>query len=291
MKIFFALSIILSLSLLLVCCQKEVSSEIGRSQQDSSAVDTSKLLIRTVFKTPGSPDSVVTVYSYDNKKKLAGYDIVNPATDEHFNFQFTRNANGIVTKIIKTEEFTGPGGQTYISNEDVFYDVSVPGYSYIISTATISGDVTRDSIVFNYDANKRINLSQTYEKSSATANLYVLIWKTEYIYNAAGDLTGENFYDDFSFSGNLSLNTNGSFEYDNKTAPLVLKNEAFLFDFFTPVETISLHNITKATYTYSFPPSDIITMAYTYNSENKPATALHTGLPQNVVSNITYYYQ
>jgi hypothetical protein len=275
-------AILSAVTILLFSCQKERDF----ANKDNSNTDaTGTRLVKMVTKN-GS-DSAVHIYSYNSSGQLV--DMTTTGTDQGdvlFNQEtMIRNGRGIIQKIIfKDEQLIQSGVDSFIIN--VHYDESLSRYTSRVATIDYGFEIWRDSVIFSYDANgKMITASGFSDNGTGT---YHPGGKIDYTYAGNNMATAKVFsYNSGVYEEDFTLTS----EYDTKTSPLILGNEAIIIDYQGVGGYYSLNNCTKQTVTYPSDPTETYTLTYTYNSTNLPATSTAQVQPGSDTFSSTYFYQ
>jgi hypothetical protein len=196
-----------------------------------------------------------------------------------------RDSRGIIQRIIfKDEQLIQSGVDSFLIN--VHYDEGLSRYTSRVATIDYGFEIWRDSVIFSYDANgKMVTASGFSDNGTGT---YHTGGKIDYTYAGNNMATATVFsYNSGAYEEDFTL-TN---EYDTKTSPLILGNEAFVIDYQGLGAYYSANNATKQTATYPSDPTETYTLTYTYNSTNLPATSNAQVQPGNDTYNSTYFYQ
>ena len=272
------LSTLSAIAVLLFSCQKEGDSN---SRTDSTGTRLVKMI------TKNGPDSAVHIYSYNSSEQLV--DMTTTGTDQGdvlFNEEtIVRNSKGVIEKIIfKDEQLIQSGVDSFLIN--VHYDDNLSRYTSRVATIDYGFAIWRDSVIFSYDANgKMTTVSNFTDNGTGT---YHTGGKGEYTYAGNNMATAKVFsYNAGAYEEDFTLRI----EYDTKTSPLILGNEAFVIDYQGIGAYYSSNNYTKQTATYPIDPTETYTTTYTYNSTNLPATSVSQLQPGNDTSSSTYFYQ
>jgi len=277
-------------------CQKEVSWEItdpnnpgGGGTGNPGGGSTGELLVKIVTKE--GADSLVTTFSYDASKRLIREYIKGRtggmAMDNET--RIIRNGAGIITQIIqKNETFRQQGIDSVISQ--IFYDATTSRYTARVQSIAFAGIAVNDSTVFFYNPNGTLLRLETYNGSPSLGFDYELNTKFEYTYSPQGNITQYKTFSRDAISGTWDAIAEMNYSnFDNKVNPLpipiaetapLLRPDGVNSSNVGRVEFINLD---------SGLGSFVMTLTYTYNSQNKPATSQQTR--QGIVSNSTYYYQ
>lgn len=257
-------------------CQKEVSFDLGNNGGNGGT--TSSLLTKMVI-TQGS-DSTVTNYVYNSAKKLIAINATQDSVGgSAFNNQtIIRNAQGIIQKIIiKASDLQLYGIDSLVEN--VHYDAASSKYVSKAATFSLLGFTVMDSSYYTYSGGQIISEDDYTDDGTG-------LQKSTINYGFTGsNLTSLKAYD--YNSGSQTLDLNQIFEYDNKTSPLILGNEAFVIS--NQYLWYSSNNLTKMTVNVTGDPqTHIETLTYTYNSSSKPVSAAVVADGQDATA--TYFY-
>ena len=270
-------------ALLLFSCKKERSFDPNNSNPGGNVG--SGLLDRTVTKF--GTDSITTSYEYDAQKRLVVYKSGGTiaGTSTEIQLKFIRNAQGIIQKsILKTDFFASLGIDSIV--RVVHYDVSKARYTSMAAAYFDGSDDVLDSTVFTYNAAGKVTgIEYFYDYATGT---YQKDGKSEYTYDAAGNVSKEKNYG--YNNGAYEAYDESVYEFDNKINPIFLGNEGFVLG---DIITFSPNNETKKTYTDFIDPSAnaVATSVYTYNTNNKPATAAQNDQSFPLPFATTYYYK
>lgn len=273
--------------LFLFSCQKE-RDFANRNTSGNTNTDAAGLLLKMVQKT-GS-DSLITTYGYDASRRLISIQKVgvddqgNPINTQ---YHFRRNASGILTDYSASDPALVAVGIDSIKT--IVHYASSRYTSYIVSV-NIPGFILQDSSAFVYDGAGKIIGENVYESPSGTGADYYLSGKIDYAYTPSGNLSGFVIHDLDQSGTEVFTASTSNIQYDSKVNPIHTNNEAFAMGH---PEWLSANNIISQQGSDSNGPADdqTITINYTYNSADKPATGVITVMPDNTVVNTIYYYQ
>jgi len=264
------------LSLGLFSCQKEVTDIFNNSGSSSGSQ-----LVKIISKS-GSDSSAMS-FGYNSSKKLTDLNSfsVTGGTTSSFSMRAVRNAQGIIQKvIIKSDQYKQYGLDSVITA--VTYQAG--HYSTEVTTIDLGGISAADSVSLSYDAGGKVIKEESFFVALGSADT---MSKTEYTYNGNNISTMNTYSYDASTSSYKLVDTYNYDPYDDKQSPMYFGNDAFVFgsplfnSYNNPLK--SSQTVLGATQTY--------TVTYTYNSANKPATAISTIQPGNTTATGTYYYQ
>ncbi|PWT97204.1 MAG: hypothetical protein C5B52_14250 [Bacteroidetes bacterium] len=274
--------------LFLFSCQKELSFENGGNPGGGGSNGT--LLVKILSESPDG--NLTTEYSYDPSYRLNGQTVTGTrsGTDKSSQIKISRNALGFITKILTTSaQLSGVGLDSAVFT--VYNDPITAKYTYSKSIHKDVGLPTIDSEAYVYDGAGRINAVEYYVGTVLDFPIYVLTTKLEIAYDSKNNITGLNVLaPDPNNPG--SMNTAGIYKltYDDKENPLPLGNDAVVLSNYT---LYSSNNNIKMEFTNpSYSLSNFtVTSDITYNSSKKPDKSVVTLMPDNTVTNQTYFYQ
>lgn len=284
-KLFFLLGVVVGIS----SCTKEASVE----QEDNPPVmdtltvnvntdtipfaENGGLLKRWVRQYEGEKDSMVVRFEYDGDNRIMEIKGLNEGVgsgdNEVYSFrqQFWRNDKGLVNKM-KIETYlyySGPDDPQlhWTENFDLYYDDAASGYRYALGTGIGESDPVNDSIAYTYGADGRIKTVAIYHlENNNTASPGD---EFGYVYDTGGNIMVRK--------GTMMRNAEREdwftdrFEYDEKINPMNFGQEMLLLgDFMVSMPTIN--NVTACT--NNIHPEDGYTVQYTYNTYNKPVSAI-----------------
>jgi hypothetical protein len=258
-------------------CQKEVDDTLPGNTPSANVPG---LLKRMVIKQ--NSDSSVSDFFYNSAGKLLAVrnTDVSGGTSEYSNQTVERNSQGMIQKVItKGTQLSQNGIDSLVSIVR-----SVSGrYTNRVVKAVVLGDTTSDSTVYTYNASGSISSQEDYIDDGTGGLIRI---RAEYTYSG-GNLVSLKGYD--LTSGTPVLNLNQVLEYDARTSPLVVGNEAFVLDNF--LEWYSGNNLKKLTVNETGDPvTHVETLDYLYNSANKPASAIIIPDGQLGITASYYYY-
>jgi hypothetical protein len=290
-----ALIVSVLLCLFLISCQKEVDFANGSGGSGGGGGTTGNTLVKTVSKN-GS-DSIVTIYTYNANKLLIGHKMsgMSQSIDVTNENKYYRNAAGIITRFIQINpNLVAAGIDSVVSI--VHYDAAASRYTSVISELSLFGFTVIDSSLLVYDAGGKVIRNDVYQGSPSLGMPMELSLKTSYTYGASGNMTQLDQYSHDPTTGTDDLVSTIKYTYDNKvnaftaTTAFLKSNEAFAIGH---GDWTGINNATKIELTSTVAPTAnrTITVAYTYNSGNRPATSVNTTTPGSLVENYTYYYQ
>ncbi|HRP55777.1 hypothetical protein [Agriterribacter sp.] len=278
-------------------CQKEVSVEL-ESPVENTPVDTipspenGGLLKRLVMQYEGELDSVICSFKYDSNNRFIELYTINvgqsdPDDGVHSLLeQFTRNEKGIVEKIrLVTYLYYTPGVPQLHWDEEftVHYNETAGQYQYSITTGTGEMSPIHDSLAYKYGTNGLISTVEIYHfQANDTPHLDD---KFEYIYSADKNIKIASATSVRNYPNREDWFKN-DLQYDDKINPLnfgqeILLTGGLLFSAPTPNNIIYRADFINK--------EDIETIQYTYNSFDKPVTALSQAETGQKVT-MKYYY-
>ncbi len=268
--------------ILLFSCQKESGFSINNNTSGGGG-GTSGLLVRLVSKS-GS-DSAILTFGYNSSSKLITFDWSDPNVIVRERVE--RNSQGIIQKIfLKSNSSQQAGFDSAITK--VGYNSG--RYTYKETTFDYRVPVTKDSIAFIYDGTGKVVTEKAYVAYVVNGfdSSYKEYRKVDYTYTG-NNIATIKYYNYVAVTSSYSLQITYTYDqYDNKISPMYFGIEALVFGL---QPFISLNNPTKSTITSAGSPADNYTTTYTYNSSNKPLTALSTIQPGNTTVAGKYYYQ
>ncbi|HTN05449.1 hypothetical protein [Agriterribacter sp.] len=262
-------------------CQKEVPAEPEPPVTDP--VDTipypenGGLLKRLVVQYEGEQDSTVSTFKYDSSNRIIEAYSVNEGQsdpDDEFHSlleQFSRNEEGVIEKIkVVTYLYYTPGvPQLHWDGEfTVHYNKATSQYEYSITTGTGEMSPIHDSLAYKYRMDGLINTVEVYHfVANDTPHLGD---KFEYIYSADKNIKVASATAVRNYPNREDWFKN-ELQYDDKINPMNFGQEMLLtgdilFSYPTPNNIIKCADFINK--------EDVETIQYTYNSFNKPATAL-----------------
>ena len=273
--------------IILSSCQKE-RDFANQSAAGNTTSDAGGLLVKMVQRT--GTDSLVTTYGYDGSRRLItltrlGVDDQGDPVNAQFHFH--RNASGIITDYSSTGPALVAVGIDSIKT--IVHYASSRYTSYVLNINT-PGFVLLDSSVFVYDGAGRIIGENFYESPAGTGNDYYLAAKFDYSYDASSNFASLIFHQLDQSGAEVFTASTSNIKYDSEVNPIHTNNEAFVMGH---PEWTSFNNIISEQGSDSNGPVDDqkITMSYTYNSARKPATNVTRIVPDNTTTNTSYYYQ
>jgi|GEM_PF-435541 len=295
MKLYKYLSVILC-TFLLVSCQKEldvITNSTGTTTPGGGSIGTSTgdpngLLIKSVSK--GATDSTVTEYSYDAAKKLINMKVYGTPVGGmsiNTNTTYVRDASAIITKIIQKSEFMLASGVDS-SVSVIHYDAVNKRYSSRIGEISLGGFLSyHDSTIYVYDAAGKVSQTLTYQEDYITGK-YSPSMRSDYTYTGTNVTTMKMYNYDMAINS-YALMVTYTFGYDAKVSPMKLGIDAPLI---LEAGTEGTNNIVSTVATSSTPAANFtIGFVFTYNSANKPATAVQTQSSPASVKNVVFHYQ
>jgi hypothetical protein len=178
-----------------------------------------------------------------------------------------RNSKGIIQKIIfKDEQLIQSGVDSFIIN--VHYDESLSQYTSRVDIIDYGFEIWRDSVTFSYDANGEM-VTLTYFTDNGTGS-YHPGGKADYTYAGNNMATVKLFsYNSGAYEEDFTVTS----EYDAKTSPLILGNEAFIIDYQGLGDIIHQIILLKQTATYPATLLRRILLLILTIQSNLPATS------------------
>jgi hypothetical protein len=263
-------------------CQRELDPELIVNKSNCA----SPLLVKAITKTIA--DSLVTEFEYDASGRPTRQFTTYFANPEFHTVDWTviRNTSGIIVDMItKANKVQG----TFYDTVHVFYDYSLKRYSYTVERFDLGGYITRDSIVYIYDASNKLIGQHVYLHHFTPGPYYLLDNKYEYTYNNEGSVSKWTNYERDQVTNVIGLRSVSEFTYDNKKRPRQIDPlEAIIFSY--PYSTV--HNVTFEKLTDQKLPvySDTYTYQYTYNECDRPTTMTVNSGSGNYFRKVWYYY-
>jgi hypothetical protein len=286
---FVALLIIVTF---LYSCKKEKNVDPGGSGGGGQGVT---VLDKQVLKF-GS-DSTTIRYTYDAQKRLvsAKSTVVTGANSYETEKKLLRNSAGVIQKYV---DFDADYYRPQIGADSIFYKINYNSgtsrYTSKVFTITDGTSVFRDSIAFTYNTSGKI-IKQEGFLDVGIGGGYVAYVKEEYTYDGTSNITTAQTSEFDDVSGTYKMSYQLKYEYDNKANPLSLGNDAFIYgDAISGDPSLaSPNNVIKVTYDYAEPSvkDEIYTIAYAYNSANKPVSATQTLQSGGTPATIVYFYK
>ena len=263
------------LSVLLFSCQKE--ADLTNPNTNTNNGDK---LVKVVDKDGN--DSTVTTYSYDAQGRIIEEKITGMwnGIDVGYTTKVVRNSSGIITSKIEIDP------QFSVDSVVTFFHYSSGKYTSSVSTIIFFGFTSSDSTIYSYNSSGKIIKDETY--LSINGSPFALTLKNDYVYDAGGNLLSQkrSNYDlsTSTFTEEYTL----SYTYDTKTSPLVLGNESI---FMYILYYAGPNNPTGYNYVEPASPmnNESAALTYTYNTANKPSTAVQRSGTSTL--NITFFYQ
>jgi len=273
----------------IISCQKEISFD--NNGGNSGGGTTGDLVTRIVSKV--GTDSTVNEYEYDSNKRLIREKIsgVSQAVAINNDLRIIRNSAGIITSTIqKNAELIAQGLDSAVSR--INYDAASNRYTSRVIEISFFGLTTIDSTVFIYDAGGKVIREEDYLSNPAFGSFPLLAAKTEYTNGSSGITQTNISFSDPIAGGPFELLATVKYTYDGKVSPLILPpGEAAVI---ARTDLSATSNGTKMEFediANGGAGSFTNTLVYTYNSKNKPLSAVSTQTPGNIVSNISFYYK
>jgi len=283
MRFFITLSALSCI--LLFSCQKESDFSNTTTNTNGNGGTNGTRLVKMVAKD--GTDSVVSIYSYNSSGKLIG--ITATGTDggspTYNSKTIVRNSQGIIQKVVMKDADLIQVGIDSIEIK-ARYDASNSRYTGWTLAVDFGSGIQKDSIVFIYNSAGKVGTESFYSDNGT--GTYHPYGKFDFTYSGNNIVTKKSFtYDQGSYTEDFTMTD----ELDTKSPPIVFGIEGLIIDPNEIAPYYSSNNITKETVTYPSDPTETLSIAYTYNSSNKPASAIFTILPYNQLFDITYYYQ
>ena len=283
MKKYF-LVVVAFVMLVITSCQKEI--DWGTSNNQSSSGD---LLVKSVSKS--GTDSVITLYTYNAARKIMKEKItgISGGIDASNEFRYYRNTSNIITHYTQINPNLSAVGIDSVVTQ-VNYNSTSGRYTSTVSEISLMGFSVRDSTVLVYGANGKVTNTDLYQSIPLISPVYEISLRVKYTYDAAGNLTQQDFFSVDPLTLVEDPVSIIKYTYDTKTAAIKFDNESFVMG---KADNVSVNNATKVEFIDINTPSNgfINSNVFTYNSSNRPGTAVSTRTPGSVVNNITFFYK
>jgi len=288
-KLFFTIA---ALSFFISSCQKELTFEDNGGSGGGGGTTTGDLLVKV--ESASGPETVTTEYEYDASKRLIREKTtgISQGIDYSNDYRIVRNSAGIITATVqKNAELVMQGIDSAVAR--IHYNAAALRYESRVSEISLFGMASIDSTVFIYDASGRVIRADEYLLNQALGPDFVLFVIIEYDYGAGGITESRfNLADPLDPGAPAELAAKIKYTYDAKSSPLILSpGEAAAI---LRTDLVATANATKLDYIDEInggADNFNITYVYTYNSKNKPATAVSTENPGNLVLNLKYTYK
>jgi len=269
--------LLILVTMVLFSCQKEIDF----ASAGGGSGGTTDVLLQKLVSRSGS-DSSTLEFGYNSSKKLMTLNTtdVTSGTTSLTRERVERNSQGIIQKlIVKDDQYQQLGLDSVVT----VMEYSSGRYVSKVTTIDLGIVVFKDSVVLIYDGGGNVVTERIYD-DLATGN-YEENAKIDYTYSGSNIATIKQYsYDGSTYSLVVTYSYD---EYDNKVSPMNIGFEAFVFD--SPA-MYSSNNPTKSSIADSGSSQTFVT-SYTYNSANKPLTAMSAIQPGNSTATGTYYYQ
>lgn len=272
--------------LFLVSCQKEIN---WSTNGGSGTISPGNLLVKSVAKN--GPESVVTDYTYNTNKKIVNEKItgISQGINAGNEVRYYRNASGIIIRYVQINPNLVAAGIDSVTTY-VNYNAASSRYISYVSEFGLFGFTVRDSTAIIYNAGGKVSQAEQYQKVPFLGTGYEISLRVKYMYDAKGNMTQQDFYSVDPVSMAEDPVSTIKYTFDTRLAAIKFDNEAYAIG---KPDYISVNNPTKFEFIDINTPSNgfAINNIYTYNGNNKPATAVSTRTPGAVVNNITFFYQ
>lgn len=296
-------SIISTVVVFFVSCTKESSFEQDDpvpSITDTSVVavdtipspDNGGLLKRLVVWQDSYNDSVVYKFRYTADGKLEeAYGVVEGKNERNDLYsilqQFHRNDKGLVDRTRIQTYFLDASGTPQVHWDviyNIYFDETASKYKYALTTGIGESEPVTDSLAYQYDSDNHLSTVSIYHLNvndvAHPGDQY------EYFYNAQGNTTLQK-------ASIVRNNTDredwfiDKFTYDDMINPMNFGEEMLLTGGLIYSPPPSVNNFTSNINTIN--PDESFTVQYTYNSHNKPVTAIWK-YNDGEVNRFKYYY-
>jgi len=243
----------------LTSCQKEVNEDLNSGNSNSG------LLSKIGSKSDA--DSSTTTFAYNSSHKLVKISTEGTSGGQTDNADqsIVRNSQGVVTSIVSKS----PGLAQYgLDSLKTIVHIDGSGkYTSRVTTIDLIVLIIKDSVALQYSVNNVLKEVEYFDDGTG----YAEIGRTEYTYS--GNNISSETVAQADDNGVLQPYYVVTYTYDNKVAPLILGNEGVAIGYSS---FFSSNNIAKAVLEMTADPTQnsTITKTYTYNSGNKPLTAI-----------------
>jgi hypothetical protein len=282
MKQFFTSA---ALVLLFASCKKDAGTETpGTGAGTNTGTTTGTRLARIGVKS-GSDSSTIS-YAYNSNARVTEYKIVGTRNGQAVNetVSFVRNPWNIITQQVYKSNSLTPYGISQLVTDFIYDDVN-SRYKYSVRNVTIAGATRKDSVVYSYDATGRLSAQTTYVSDGGA---YGAFSKEEYSYSGNNVVSRKT--SSYVFQSNSWQETaTKSYEYDNRTNPLMFTTDAIPMSSIADLATFFSPNNVLKSITSAGSGSGIATFSYNYNDLNRPVVADFTDGGINI--KYSYYYE
>lgn len=270
----------------LFSCQKEIDFVNGSGGGSSTG---GNRLFKVVAKE--GADSTVTVYTYNSSGKLINVKttgMLNGA-DQSNEFRYYRNSSGIIIRVVQINPNLVMAGIDSVITQ-VNYNIATGKYTSDVTALSLFGFTIKDSSAHVYDAAGKLLRTDEYQSIVNLGQPYELGFKTQYAYDAAGNIRQLDFYSHDAATGMDDLVSNAKFTYDTKTAAINYGADAIAVG---QPELAAVNNIIKAEITDVADPANNVVLDYTYNynSGNRPVSGTIIQTPGGNTSILSLFYQ
>ena len=272
-------------------CQKDLTFENSGGPGGGGSTN-GDLLAKVVTKQ--GADSAVEEFEYNASKKLVRTKTTDLSAGNLLteDIRIVRNSGGIITSIIqKSDALTSQGIDSVIVR--VHYNTATQRYTSKVSEISLFGLSITDSTVLVYDAGGKVIREEDYFINALFGSQPLLAAKTEYTTGTSGISQINIFFvSDLLAGGPPELLARVKYSYDGKTSPLILPaGEASII---LRADLSATENANKLDYEdvqNAGAGNFIETIAYTYNTKNKPSSAIGTENPGGITTTISYTYK
>lgn len=293
-KIQYLLSCCIAVSFIAVSCQKAYErpditpGTATPPPAGGGGTGSGGLLTKLALTGTGATSSVYT-YGYNSSSQLTMLDwnTTQGAQSIIYNWTFTRDNAGKFLQVLEKVNIAQfpSGGVLYIAH---YPTAGSTNFDYLMASYLLNGQPVKDSTVYTV-VNGQV--TQHIQYLDYVNSGYQLSAKVTYAYDNSGNIITVNTYS--NNTGTLKLIESIAYEYDAKTNPLQLGQEAF---FIEGERYFSKNNFTKSVTTdYSTSSTGVqSTVLFTiqYNSANKPASTIASDPTNaNTPVTLTYTYQ
>ena len=293
-------------AILLASCQKEVSFQSGSSGNNSGNGNgngnTSGLLVKAVAVT--GAETQTTIYTYDSQKRLETMSIKGttggiPVDSYH---KYVRDGAGRIVKVLqKIADMQGATSDTSVTTYH-YPNETTMNYDYRIFVITVDmggfSMSTIDSTVYSYTSDKMMSF-HSFMSSSMMPGIIMSESKTDFSYDASGNVTGMKMYSDISDpGGTMDLIADYTYTYAATSINQVYMTtngaQNFALNSLSNITTNVITKMEMVSNATTPPMNVVITSSYVNGAGNKAVSATvvsaTTGQPTQT-TNYTFFYQ
>ena len=286
----------LLLCTILSSCEKQFELKMAKGADSASGNQNTTGALMKVDVT-GRKGITTRHYDYDANGRLINIKVDNAEPDGGTQVRrMVRDSLGRIVKIVANFKWGSQGSGTTLNGPDstIIYmhypSATSTQFDYTFSSLSVQGVTSADSSAYTY-TNDRITEMDTYLSLNGVMN--VLTAKKTYSYDTNGNITQMKTYmPDPSGSGAMTSLLTFTFTADDKINPLQMGNEGLIEG--GDGQSTGRNNITRmaidANAVLTSYPSQVSTITYQYNANNKPASG---DVVSSLIGNspIKYYYK